>query len=97
VATEDRHARKQAEAGEAIYQVIAESIPQQLWTSAPDGALDYVSPVRSIQYAIERTRAEETTRQLVREQAQHAIASAERARLHALFLQVPTALSGRCQ
>ena len=45
VATEDRHARKQAEAGEALYQVIAESIPQQLWTSAPDGALDYVSPL----------------------------------------------------
>lgn len=56
------------------------------------GQMDSRFIVRSIQYAIERTRAEETTRQLVREQAQHAIASAERARLHALFMQVPAAL-----
>ncbi|MEO7735145.1 MAG: PAS domain-containing protein, partial [Kofleriaceae bacterium] len=28
----------------ASYRVLAESIPQQVWTAAPDGALDYVNP-----------------------------------------------------
>jgi PAS domain S-box-containing protein len=29
----------------ASYRVLAESIPQQVWTASPDGALDYVNPV----------------------------------------------------
>ena len=48
--------------------------------------------VRSIRYAIERTRADETSRRLVRAQTAHATASAERARLHALFMQAPVAI-----
>lgn len=38
-------ARGQAEHREAAYRFLAESIPQQVWASGPDGALDYVSPV----------------------------------------------------
>ncbi len=34
-----------AEARGSAYRFLAESIPQQVWTSRPDGALDYVSPV----------------------------------------------------
>ncbi len=40
-----QQARGQAETREAAYRFLAESIPQQVWASAPDGALDYVSPV----------------------------------------------------
>ena len=42
---EARHARSHAEASEAAYRIVAESIPQQVWTATPDGALDYVNPV----------------------------------------------------
>ncbi len=38
------HARSQAERREVGYRILAESIPQQVWASAPTGALDYVSP-----------------------------------------------------
>ncbi len=37
--------RGEAESRETAYRFLAESIPQQVWTSCPDGALDYVSPV----------------------------------------------------
>ncbi|HVF50894.1 MAG TPA: PAS domain S-box protein [Pyrinomonadaceae bacterium] len=36
-------ARAKAEASEEHYRFLAEAIPQQIWTAAPDGALDYVS------------------------------------------------------
>ena len=36
-------ARIQVEESEARYRFLAESIPQMVWTAAPDGALDYVS------------------------------------------------------
>ncbi len=36
-------ARKRAEESEARYRFLADSIPQMVWTCAPDGVLDYVS------------------------------------------------------
>ncbi len=38
-------ARGQAESRELAYRYLAESIPQQVWASGTDGALDYVNPV----------------------------------------------------
>ena len=43
--TQTRQARDQAEDRAASYRVLAESIPQQVWTARPDGALDYVNPI----------------------------------------------------
>ena len=38
-------ARVAAEASQETYRFLAESIPQQVWTARPDGALDFVSSV----------------------------------------------------
>lgn len=40
---ESEQARAHAQASEARYRFLAESIPVQVWTATPDGALDYVS------------------------------------------------------
>ncbi|WP_228056183.1 PAS domain S-box protein [Microcoleus sp. LEGE 07076] len=37
----EQAARHQAEASEQLYRVLAESIPQIVWTALPDGAIDY--------------------------------------------------------
>jgi PAS domain S-box-containing protein len=42
---QSRHERERAEAAAATYGFVAESIPQQVWTATPDGALDYVNSV----------------------------------------------------
>jgi PAS domain S-box-containing protein len=47
---------------------------------------------RSIRYALERNRAELEARRLAGEQAAHATARAERARLHALLTQAPVGI-----
>ena len=39
----ERAARARAEAAEMQHRFLAEAIPQQVWTSAPDGKLDFVS------------------------------------------------------
>ena len=39
----ERQARARAEAAEKEHRFLAEAIPQQVWTSRPDGALDFVS------------------------------------------------------
>ncbi|HEX8459398.1 MAG TPA: ATP-binding protein, partial [Pyrinomonadaceae bacterium] len=41
--------RAAAEANEQRYRFLAESIPQQVWTAQPDGALDYVNQ-RTVEY-----------------------------------------------
>ena len=41
--------RAAAEANEQRYRFLAESIPQQIWTAQPDGALDYVNQ-RTVEY-----------------------------------------------
>jgi PAS domain S-box-containing protein len=38
-------AQARAESSAATYRLLAETIPQQVWTATPDGALDYVSSV----------------------------------------------------
>jgi PAS domain S-box-containing protein len=43
--SQTRRAREVAEERAASYRVLAESIPQQVWTAKPDGALDYVNPI----------------------------------------------------
>jgi len=43
--SQTQHARAAAEDRATSYRVLAERIPQQVWTSRPDGALDYVNPV----------------------------------------------------
>ena len=40
---QSEQARADAEASERRYRFLAESIPVQVWTATPDGALDYVS------------------------------------------------------
>jgi PAS domain S-box-containing protein len=47
---------------------------------------------RSIRYAIERSRAEEAGRTLLRAQMAHAVAVAERSRLYSLMMQAPVAV-----
>jgi PAS domain S-box-containing protein len=47
---------------------------------------------RSIRYAIERSRAEEAGRTLLRAQMEHAVAVAERGRLYSLLMQAPVAV-----
>jgi PAS domain S-box-containing protein len=47
---------------------------------------------RSIRYAIERSRAEEAGRTLLRAQMAHAVAVAERSRLYSLLMQAPVAV-----
>ncbi|WP_228057261.1 PAS domain S-box protein [Tychonema sp. LEGE 07203] len=37
----EQAARRQAEASEQLYRVLAEAIPQIVWTALPDGAIDY--------------------------------------------------------
>jgi PAS domain S-box-containing protein len=39
----ERRTRAAAEASERHYRFLAETIPQQVWTAQPDGALDYVN------------------------------------------------------
>ncbi|MDQ1522745.1 MAG: hypothetical protein QOE47_669 [Pyrinomonadaceae bacterium] len=39
----EQEVRAAAEANEQRYRFLAESIPQQVWTAQPDGALDYVN------------------------------------------------------
>jgi PAS domain S-box-containing protein len=39
----ERRTRADAEATERHYRFLAETIPQQVWTAQPDGALDYVN------------------------------------------------------
>jgi PAS domain S-box-containing protein len=39
----EQEVRATAEANEQRYRFLAESIPQQVWTAQPDGALDYVN------------------------------------------------------
>jgi PAS domain S-box-containing protein len=39
----ERGARSAAEESERHYRFLAEAIPQQIWTAAPDGALDYLN------------------------------------------------------
>ncbi|HEY1404110.1 MAG TPA: ATP-binding protein [Pyrinomonadaceae bacterium] len=41
--TREQEVRAAAEANEKRYRFLAESIPQQVWTAHPDGALDYVN------------------------------------------------------
>jgi PAS domain S-box-containing protein len=45
----EQEVRAAAEANEQRYRFLAESIPQQVWTAQPDGALDYVNQ-RTIDY-----------------------------------------------
>jgi PAS domain S-box-containing protein len=45
----EQEVRAAAEANEQRYRFLAESIPQQVWTAQPDGALDYVNQ-RAIDY-----------------------------------------------
>jgi PAS domain S-box-containing protein len=43
VLAREGRARAEAEESERHYRFLAESIPQQVWTATPDGALDYVN------------------------------------------------------
>jgi PAS domain S-box-containing protein len=52
----EQEVREAAEANERRYRFLAESIPQQVWTARPDGALDYVNQ-RTVEY-FSRTRDE---------------------------------------
>jgi PAS domain S-box-containing protein len=45
----EQEVRAAAEANEQRYRFLAESIPQQVWTAQPDGALDYVNQ-RTVEY-----------------------------------------------
>ncbi|HEY0083484.1 MAG TPA: PAS domain-containing sensor histidine kinase, partial [Pyrinomonadaceae bacterium] len=45
----EQEVRATAEANEQRYRFLAESIPQQVWTAQPDGALDYVNQ-RTVEY-----------------------------------------------
>ncbi|HEX9918559.1 MAG TPA: ATP-binding protein [Pyrinomonadaceae bacterium] len=45
----EQEARAASEANEQRYRFLAESIPQQVWTAQPDGALDYVNQ-QTIEY-----------------------------------------------
>jgi PAS domain S-box-containing protein len=45
----EQEVRAAAESNEQRYRFLAESIPQQVWTAQPDGALDYVNQ-RTIDY-----------------------------------------------
>jgi PAS domain S-box-containing protein len=45
----EQEVRAAAEANEQRYRFLAESIPQQVWTAQPDGALDYVNR-RTVEY-----------------------------------------------
>jgi PAS domain S-box-containing protein len=64
------------------------------------GAQDYLGKgeaemrllARSIRYAVERSRSDAAARKLALEQAAHATAASERARLHSLFEQAPTGI-----
>ncbi len=56
------------------------------------GEVDARLITKSIRYAVERARTEEASRALAREQAANATVAAERARLHSLFMQAPTAI-----
>lgn len=43
--TDRKRAEERLKASEARYRFLADSIPQQIWTSSPDGQLDYVNKV----------------------------------------------------
>ncbi|MCA1564159.1 MAG: PAS domain-containing protein [Acidobacteria bacterium] len=49
ILTSEQEARAASEANEQRYRFLAESIPQQVWTAQPDGALDYVNQ-RTVEY-----------------------------------------------
>jgi PAS domain S-box-containing protein len=49
VLAREQEVRSTAEANEKRYRFLAESIPQQIWTAQPDGALDYVNR-RTVEY-----------------------------------------------